>query len=269
MDNFAELVKEFLIPGSSWFFIIAATGCVALLYGRARKATVGRTLLVALVTMYWAMSLPPIARGLQAVAVPRPSMLRSAKPPDQVLPIVVLGNGTMAWTGDGAVIDVLLPQTGLNAIRAIERYHQSPNSMLIVSGGPAGEGATPEAVVIRDALLKGGVPAERIVLEATSKNTHEQAVEVARMLKAQGVHACLLATSAQHMARAVDLFRSQGIEAIPAAAESQLFSPLWASSGQSHWWLWMVPSSEARAVSRDVVYELFASIYYRARGWVD
>jgi len=267
VDTFTEFVKDFLIPGSAWFFVIAATGCAALLYGRTRRAAVGRALLVALVAMYWAISMPPVARGLQVVAGVRPAKPPSERPQrDQDLPIVVLGNGTMAWTGNGAVIDVLLPQTGMNAIRAIERYHQSPDSMLIASGGAAEDG-TPEAVLIRDALLKNGVPTERIVLEAASRNTHQQAVEVARMLKVQGVHACLLVTSAQHMARAVDSFRSQGIEAIPLAAESQLFSPLWASSGQAHWWLWMIPSSEARAVSRDVMYELFASIYYRARGW--
>jgi uncharacterized SAM-binding protein YcdF (DUF218 family) len=269
VDTFAEFVKEFLIPGSSWFFILAATGGVVLLYGRSSMQRLGRLLLTGLVVMYWAMSLPPMARGLQLVKVPRPSGVRGPQSSSDAIPIVVLGNGTMAWGGEGAVIDVLLPQTGYNAIAAIERYRRFPDSTMIVSGGAAREGATPEAAVIRDALLKNGVRPDQIELEVASRNTHEQAIGVARLLRQRRVQVCYLATSPQHMARAVDLFRAEGIDVVPAVARSQLFSPLWDPSGAGSWWLWAVPSSEARAVSRDVVYEAFAWIYYRARGWVD
>jgi uncharacterized SAM-binding protein YcdF (DUF218 family) len=268
VDIFAEFVKEFLIPGSSWFFILAATGALVLLFGRGRKPAVGRALLVGLLVLYWAMSLPPVARGLQMLALTRPPARQSAAPASHAVPIVVLGNGTMAWAGEGVVIDVLLPQTGYNTIAAIERYRRFPESTVIVSGGKARDDATPEAVVIRDALVKSGVPEDHIVLESTSKNTREQAREVARLLKGQGIHACVLTTAAEHMARAIDLFQAEGIEAIPAAAESQLFSPLWDPTGRGGRWLWLVPSSEARAVSRDVFYEAFAWIYYRAHGWV-
>jgi uncharacterized SAM-binding protein YcdF (DUF218 family) len=223
---------------------------------------------VALILIYWAISLPPVARGLQKVKAPAPAVFQRTTGSHDAVPIVVLGNGTMAWGGEGALIDVLLPQTGYNAIAAIERYHRFPESMLIVSGGRAREDSTPEAVVIRDALLKNGVPPDHIVLEVNSRNTREQAVEVGRLLKMRGVQTCVLATSPEHMTRAVDLFRREGIDAIPAPTQSQLFSPLWAPSGRERWWLWLVPSSEARAVSRDVFYEAFAWIYYRARGWV-
>ncbi len=37
---------------------------------------------------------------------------------------------------------------------------------------------------------------------------------------------------------------------------------------RAHWWSWLIPSSQARIVSRDVLYEVIASPYYRIRGWV-
>jgi hypothetical protein len=71
------------------------------------------------------------------------------------------------------------------------------------------------------------------------------------------------------MTRAADLFRREGIDTSPVMARSQLYSPLWDPPGEGRWWLWLAPSSEARTVSRDVIYEVFAWVYYRARGWID
>ena len=66
------------------------------------------------------------------------------------------------------------------------------------------------------------------------------------------------------MDRAVDLFAHEGIKALPL----YVTSVPWSLGDDARWWDWIVPSTAARAVSRDVIYELLAWPYYRVRGWV-
>jgi uncharacterized SAM-binding protein YcdF (DUF218 family) len=102
------------------------------------------------------------------------------------------------------------------------------------------------------------------VLETTSTTTREQAVAVGEILRARGDTECILVTSPQQMSRAADVFRGVGIATVPLPAGAVMWSP----SESAHWWSWIVPSSQARVVSRDVLYELVAWPYYRIRGWV-
>src|SRR5256885_13850067 len=153
MNAIAEFVKEFLIPGSAWFLVIVATLSVALLYGSRWKPITGRRLLVGLVIVYWALSLPVVARAFQLVQMKHLSSVYAATPPANAAPIVVLGNGVAHYIRPGGEVDAPLSQTAVNALVGIERYHQFPDSMVIVSGG-AGKELTPEAVVLRDAMVK-------------------------------------------------------------------------------------------------------------------
>jgi uncharacterized SAM-binding protein YcdF (DUF218 family) len=265
VNPIADFIKEFLIPGSAWFLLIAGSVSTALLYGTARWRTVGRTLLLSLLLLYWVMSLPLVAHGLQVAQRPRESPA-SGGLPNAALPIVVLGNGLGGYQALGARIELPLGQTAMNALFAVDRYRRYPESIVIASGGaqPGQEGTASESAVIRDALRRNGVPLEHVLLESASTNTREQAIGTSHILKERGERTCIVVTSPQQMSRAVDLFRREGITAIPLAAGSLM----WAPSRTPHRWWWIVPSSEARAVSRDVVYELIAWPYYRLRGWV-
>jgi uncharacterized SAM-binding protein YcdF (DUF218 family) len=265
VTSIADFIKEFLVPGSAWFLVIAGSVSTALLFGTERLRTVGRTLLVSLLLFYWVMSLPVVAHGLQVAQRPRESTT-SGGLPAAALPIVVLGNGLGGYEALGARIELPLGQTAMNALFAVDRYRRYPQSIVIASGGaqPGEEAGAPESVVIRDVLRRNDVPLEQVLLESTSTNTHEQAIGTSRILKERGERTCIVVTSPQQMSRAVELFRREGIAAIPLAAGS----PMWAPSRTPHRWWWIVPSSEARAVSRDVVYELMAWPYYRLRGWI-
>jgi hypothetical protein len=66
------------------------------------------------------------------------------------------------------------------------------------------------------------------------------------------------------MGRALELFRREGIDALPMPATSEAWTP----ANRGNRWKWVVPSSQARAVSRDVIYEWLAWPYYRMRGWL-
>ena len=265
VDLLVGFIKEFLIPGSAWFLIIAATVCGLLLFGSDRKRAAGRTLLAGLVVLYWLMSVPAVARGLQTAQRGRVFDPPTALPPDP-LPIVVLGNGLGGYSALGGRIEVPLGQTAMNTLFALDRFRMQPRSMLIASGGvnaPA-VGGYPEGAVIRDALIRNHVPADHIMVEDTSGTTREQAINSAKILRQLGAMTCVVVTTPQQMRRAVDLFAREGIKALPLRAGSLL----WTIGDGEPWWHWLIPSTVARAVSRDVIYELMAWPYYRVRGWV-
>ena len=264
MDIVAAWVKLFLVPGTTWFLLVAATVAALLMLGQ-RTARLGRRLLAALIVLYWLMSVPAIAFGLQSMQRSKFESITTLPLPNEPLPIVVVGNGLTGFNAAGARFEIPLERTATNALFAIARYRKTPDAFVIASGGPQPEsGGSAEAEVIRDGLLRNGIPADRILLDAHSTNTHEQAIEVARLLTARNEKRCILVTSPQQMDRAVDLFRREGIEALPMPTTSESWSP--AANGK--WWDWIVPSTSARAVSRDVIYELMAWPYYRMRGWL-
>lgn len=261
-----EFIKEFLVPGSVWFLMIAASACVAALYGSARASRAGRVTLLGLVVLYWFMSLPAVAHGLQLMQRGRGTETVTQLP-DAPLPIVLLGNGLGGFAALGGRIETPLGQTALNTLFALDRYRQYPASTIIASGGaePGIHDARPEAHVMREALLRNGVPADRIVVEDTSTTTHEQAVATGKILRARGERQCIVVTSPQQMGRAIDLFDREGIAVVPLRAGSLL----WTLGETTRWWHWLMPSSVARAISRDVVYEWMAWPYYRMRGWIN
>jgi uncharacterized SAM-binding protein YcdF (DUF218 family) len=258
-----EFIKEFLVPGSAWFLIIAATVCGILLFGSERKRVAGRRLLVSLVVLYWVMSVPAVACGLQGARFGRTSEPPSNLP-QEPLPIVVLGNGLGGYAALGGRIDLPLGQTAMNTLFALDRFRKQPASMLIASGGVQAEGGYAEGAVIRDALIRNHVPPDHILVEDNSGTTREQAVESAKILRRLGATTCVVVTTPQQMGRAIDLFAREGIKVLPLQAGSLL----WGIDASEPWWRWLIPSTVARAVSRDVIYELMAWPYYRLRGWV-
>src|SRR5262249_16943537 len=84
---------------------------------------------------------------------------------------------------------------------------------------PACEGAQkkPFPSVMRELLRAGGVPDDLIWIEDRSRNTHENAVNAARMLQQRSIAQIVLVTDAQSMPRAAACFRKQGLGVTPAA----------------------------------------------------
>ena len=263
MELLVDFIKEFLVPGSVWFLIIAATVCAGLLCGSPRKRTIGRRLLVGLVALYWAMSLPAVARGLQIAKFRRLSDATANLPPDPI-PIVVLGNGLGGYAALGGRIELPLGQTAMNTLFALDRFRRQPTSIVIASGGAQVDGGYSEGAMIRDALIRNHVPADRILVEERSGTTREQAAGSAILLRQLGATTCVVVTTPQQMVRALDLFAREGIKGLPLPAGSLM----WRMEDGVPAWHWLIPSSTARAVSRDVIYELMAWPYYRLRGWV-
>jgi uncharacterized SAM-binding protein YcdF (DUF218 family) len=72
-----------------------------------------------------------------------------------------------------------------------------------------------------------GVPSESIWQQPKSRNTYEDALYSAQILKEQGIRRILLVTSAWHMPRSVRLFQAQGLEVVPAPADFYVTDADW------------------------------------------
>lgn len=88
---------------------------------------------------------------------------------------------------------------------------------ILVSGGSGLmlQGGLREGDVLRQYLAAQGFPGEKILSEAVSRNTRENAVESGKIIAARKLQKVVLVTSAFHMPRSVACFRKAGIEVIP------------------------------------------------------
>ncbi len=138
------------------------------------------------------------------------------RPPD-VQAIVVLAAGILPPDGPRvrAELDADSMQRCLHAARL---YHQGPACPVLVSGGKVDPDTPgpPVARVMADFLIQLGVKEADLILEDASRNTYENAVESAKLLREQRLDRAVLVTDAVDMYRAVRCFRKQGVELMPS-----------------------------------------------------
>lgn len=98
---------------------------------------------------------------------------------------------------------------------AIQLYKMGIIRKIVISGGVGRllTSGRPEADDLASVMVMAGVPREHIVIENTSANTHENAVNVKNLLADVPGERCLLITSAFHMRRARACFDKVGLGA--------------------------------------------------------
>jgi len=100
--------------------------------------------------------------------------------------------------------------------------------LLVLSGG--GDGARPEAEIMRDIALGFGVAAGALLLETRSRNTLENATCSAALLKERGIARVIVVTERYHLFRASLLFRLAGLDVVDRCAPQSDFRrdwPMW------------------------------------------
>lgn len=92
---------------------------------------------------------------------------------------------------------------------AISLFRRGVAPRLLLSGG--GGQRRPEASAMRDLALARGIPAAAILTEAASRNTNENAIFSARLMRERGITSLILVSEAYHLPRARLLFRAAGL----------------------------------------------------------
>lgn len=264
LDAIATTFKLLFVPGSISFLLIALTcGVLLLASRRLRRIAIAELSLLAL--LYWLLSIPVFADLISNRFQPAGPHRASETDAARADAIVVLGAGVVTHSLNG--FDASLPdrQTIFNAFEGARLYHAAGwNIPVVASGGVVDERFQhePESLVIRDLLVKAGVPASTIVLDSTSKTTHEQTMNLAPLVRGHGwTHVIVVAPSVQ-MPRAVRGFAREGIEIVPA--EAPFASDTSTPTVASRW----VPSGDALAASARASYDYMAWLYYWLRGWL-
>jgi uncharacterized SAM-binding protein YcdF (DUF218 family) len=165
--------------------------------------------------------------------------------------IVVLGGSTRVHAPEYG--GPTLGPVALERARYAARVARATGLPILVSGG-AVKHAKPEALMMRDVLVNEfGVPVRWV--ETRSRNTHENAVNSAALLKADGVHRIVLVGHAFDFPRTREEFSAAGIESIPAPINAPPAVP---SALPDY-----VPSAAGLRLSYYALYEMLANVLYR------
>lgn len=99
-------------------------------------------------------------------------------------------------------------------IQTANIFHEGKADWIIITGGNGHilKNYPPEAIFLRQELIRNGVPANRILVDAASRNTHENALYTKRILDSLNMPGpSILVTSAMHMRRCKLEFDKAGI----------------------------------------------------------
>jgi uncharacterized SAM-binding protein YcdF (DUF218 family) len=188
-------------------------------------------------------------------------LVASDVPPGRTA-IVVLGSGGFTardWTnGEYSIVDQV---DATRAVEAARVFRLTSAEWIISSGGKPDPDDPNEAsgMTIRAALVALGIPASQILIETESRNTRDEALIIAPMLRGLNVEHVVIVTSHDHMRRSMGAFRAAGVRAIPAIAVDPYAPDSWID--------WIVPSQLGLWKTASVVHEVIGIAYYVVRGW--
>lgn len=175
-------------------------------------------LLLGLVLLYGA-GIAPVANYL-CYDLERDYMLRQQKDVEHLDGIVVLGHGTKEIKALGETFNSDIGC--LRVLHAVEVYRRGGEPNLVFCG--RGEGDVSEAQAMAALAQRLGVPREKIKTEINSRNTRENARELAKIIGNKNSRLGLV-TSAFHMGRAMREVKKYFRNVVPLPAHYLYSSP--------------------------------------------
>ncbi len=182
----------------------------------------------------------------------------------QPFDVGILLGGTLSPSVDPPLGIQQFGQRANRMTETVALFHSGKIRRILLSGGDGrlfGQ-REPEAKVLREYLLRAGVPDSCIWVEARSRNTHENAVFSKNLLdeKARPEASLLLITSAMHLRRAVGCFQKIGLDVQGYPADFQGEPSSW----DTHW---LLPSADALDKWESIFKEWIGGCVYRLKGF--
>ncbi len=194
-----------------WFLLepsnlIVFIGMLGLVLGWGRFRPLGHRLMATSLVFLLVIGLSPLANWLIL-----PLEMRFPVPDLQgrkIDGIIVLG-GAVQERQTLAHGPLAVNDAGERLIAMADLARRYPDARIVFTGGSALYSSAPksEGDVVREHLLTFGLKADRILIEANSRNTHDNAVMSRRLVDPKAGETWLLVTSAWHMPRSVGIFR--------------------------------------------------------------
>lgn len=168
--------------------------------------------------------------------------------------VVVLGGGH-SESRSLAPIHQLSESSLVRLAEGIRLQRLLPESKLVLSGGGDGTGTT-EAETLAAAGASLGAPPDRMVLESQSRDTIDEVRVLHAML---GEDRFALVTSANHLPRAMAMFKKAGMNPVPAPTDYL------AIGGDSDLLGWF-PHAQAGLMIERALHEYLGLFWARMRG---
>jgi len=198
-----------------------------------RFSSLGRKLIVAAVLLLLVAGLSPMGLWLLRPLENRfPALPIAGQSPAG---IIVLG-GSIDPELSAARGFAVFPSAADRLIAAAELARRYPTIPVIFTGGSAAllRGDAREADYAAALFQRLGLPADRVLLERSSRNTIENAAFTKAIVSPKPTDRWILVTSAAHMPRSVGLFRRVGFDVEPYPVD-------WLTPGLSRWFWFDTP----------------------------
>ena len=195
-----------------------ATLLVTYVQLRRGRTVAARRWLLAAIALLWIPAMPVVSFHLNDLLVMRYPPVRPENSPSAGA-IVLLGGAIAPPHPPLEWMD--LNESADRIVHAARLWRAGKAPLVIASGGggPYTGGPQTPADAMADLLVEWGVPRDAILLERRSRNTYENALYSKQLLDERGIRDVLVVTSAAHMPRSMAVFRSLGLNAIPAATD--------------------------------------------------
>lgn len=249
---FSKILPNFVYPVPLLFFALLAI----LVFYHRRQA---RAALLGVVIVFYGLSIPITAVSLMLwLQGPYRATSRLQQPYDTV---VVL-SGMLHLQRSQA--DRLEFNDAADRILAgIALVKQGKAATLLLSGGSGDlyHQEISEATLLHDFAIELGLQPQQILLDPTSRNTYENAVNSAELIRIYHFRHVLLVTSAAHMRRALAAFHKQGIFPEPYPVDVRIgdleLTPFS-----------FVPSALSLNRTTEVIREVIGLVVYRLQGYL-
>ncbi len=150
-------------------------------------------------------------------------------------------------------------------LNAYELYRTGKVKKLLLTGGSGDllQEQPGEAGLMKDFLMRLGVPETDIIMENDSRNTWENALFSKKMLDERHPGAsCLLITSAWHMRRSIGCFEKAGVEFTPFSVDFLSEKDRWAPENS------IIPDRNGFLFWEYLIKEWFGCVAYAAKGYL-
>lgn len=177
-----------------------------------KKQRAGRKLIGIGLIMIFLFGLSPLSNFMMGLLENR---IRAGKIPEKIDGIIVLAGMVDMGSSRGELIE--LTDQADRIVQGIILSKKHPEARLIITGG---SGSLKQSENLREAdyleklAVLLGISMNRLLVERNSRNTHEHAVAMAKMLPDKNGRWVLI-TSAFHMPRSLGCFKREGINVIP------------------------------------------------------
>jgi len=178
----------------------------------SRRPRLGRGLLVTGLALLWLPSTAPVA---DLLLLPLETRYPVVENPPHADVVVVLTGMTDMKAAKGNQVEMGEAGDRILAGVALVRWGHADTLLIAGGSGDLFDQSASEALALNRFAIEFGVPADRILLDTTSRNTYENAVEVRPWLQEAGLLDIILVTSAAHMPRSMGCFRKVGLDPLP------------------------------------------------------